>query len=182
MRTSRLSILTALALSAACASGNPTPEGGTGPVPEGQTGRRPMVRPGSDSARRNKVIENARPDAPARAGMLVVANQQGASATIVNTATMETIATLPVGNGPHEAAVSPDGRWAVVTIYGDSKGPGNTLAVIDLAAMPLPVVTRTITLGQYTRPHGAAFIRGIDHLDVGIGSDDVGHYRYRLLG
>lgn len=159
MLTSRTTILMALALAAACGSNNPPPEGGTGPVPEGQTGRRPLIGPGSDSARRNRVIENARPDAPARAGMLVVANQQGASATIVNTATMQTIATLAVGNGPHEAAVSPDGRWAVVTNYGDSKAAGNSLSVIDLAALPLPAVTRTIDLGQYTRPHGAAFIR-----------------------
>jgi DNA-binding beta-propeller fold protein YncE len=72
---------------------------------------------------------------------------------------MKTIATLPVGNGPHEVAVSPDGRWAVVTLYGDRAAPGNSLAVIDLAA-PSPVVTRTISLGAYTRPHGAAFALG----------------------
>ncbi|MDB4916588.1 MAG: hypothetical protein JWM95_4232 [Gemmatimonadetes bacterium] len=159
MLTSRNSTLVALAFSAACASNNPTPEGGSGPLPDGQGRRQPLIGSASDSARRNRVIENARPDAPARAGLLVVANQQGASATIVNAASMQTIATLKVGNGPHEAAVSPDGRWAVVTNYGDRSGPGNTLSVIDLAATPLPVVTRTIDLGQYQRPHGAAFIR-----------------------
>lgn len=143
----------ALLLTAACGSSNPPPEGEPTPM---QRGARTSQL---DTTRRNTVIENARPDASARAGMLVVANQQGASATIVNAATMQTIATLPVGNGPHEAAVSPDGRWAVVTIYGDRTGPGNSLAVIDLAA-PTPVVTRTIDLGQYTRPHGAAFVLG----------------------
>jgi DNA-binding beta-propeller fold protein YncE len=156
MPTFRPSFLLALAVAAACGSNNPPPEGGSGPVPNGQ-GRRPAGSR-ADSARLNKVIENARPDAPARAGLLVVANQQGANATIVNAATMQTIATVPVGDGPHEAAVSPDGRWAVVTNYGTTK-PGNSLSVIDLAAMPLPAVARTIDLGRYQRPHGAAFIR-----------------------
>jgi DNA-binding beta-propeller fold protein YncE len=47
----------------------------------------------------------------------------------------------------------------VVSIYGDRAAPGNTLSVIDLGA-PAPVVSRTIDLGQYTRPHGVAFVLG----------------------
>jgi YVTN family beta-propeller protein len=137
-----------------CASGNPQPEGGTGARPDG---RRPMIG-GNDSLRANRVTENARPDAPARAGLLVVANQQGASATILDAATLKTVATVPVGTGPHEAAVSPDGRWAVVTNYGNREVAGNTLSVIDLAAAT-PTVVRTIDLGEYHRPHGAAFIQ-----------------------
>ena len=153
MPTSRTALLAStLALAAACASGNPPPEGGTGAQP----GRPRMSA--FDSLRANKVIENARPDAPARAGLLIVANQQGASATIVNAGDMKTVATLAVGVGPHEAAVSPDGRWAVITNYGNRDVNGNTLSVIDLAAAT-PVVTRTIDLGEYHRPHGAAFIQ-----------------------
>jgi DNA-binding beta-propeller fold protein YncE len=144
----------ALLLAAACGPSNPRPEGE--PTPTERGGR---ARPMLDTLRRNTVIENERPDAPARAGLLVVANQQGASATVDNAATMTTIVTLPVGNGPHEVAVSPDGRWAVVSLYGDRTAPGNSLAVIDLAASP-PVVSRTIDLGQYTRPHGMAFAVG----------------------
>jgi DNA-binding beta-propeller fold protein YncE len=144
----------ALLLAAACGPSNPPPEGAPS---AGQRGPRGAVV--LDTLRRNTVIENDRPDAPARAGMLVVANQQGASATVVNAATMQTIATLPVGNGPHEVAVSPDGRWAVVSVYGDRAAPGSSLSVIDLGASP-PVVSRTIELGQYTRPHGVAFVVG----------------------
>lgn len=138
----------AAALTVACGPGQPT---GGPPSP-----RDPRAAARLDSLRRNTVIENARPDAPARAGVLVVANQQGASATILDAATLRTIATVPVGLGPHEAAVSPDGRWGVVTNYGTRDAPGNTLSVIDLAA-PTPVVARTIDLGEYRRPHGAAF-------------------------
>ena len=46
--------------------------------------------------RRNTVVENNRPDVGARAGLLVVANQQGASATILDAATLKTVATVPV--------------------------------------------------------------------------------------
>jgi YVTN family beta-propeller protein len=144
----------ALAVAAACGPSNPPPEGEPTPAQRGTRGPLPL-----DTLRRNTVIENDRPDAPARAGMLVVANQQAASATVVNATTMQTVATIPVGNGPHEVAVSPDGRWAVVSIYGDRAGPGHSLAVIDLAA-PMPFVSRTIELGQYTRPHGVAFALG----------------------
>lgn len=147
-------------LAAACGSSNPRPEGEPTPAQRGARGGVLL-----DTLRRNTVIENDRPDAPARAGMLVVANQQGASATIVNATTMQTITTLPVGNGPHEVAVSPDGRWAVVSLYGDRAAPGNSLAVIDLAAST-PVVSRTIDLGQYTRPHGVAFVLGGGKLAV----------------
>ena len=155
MQTSRIALPLVLALASACAS-----SGNQGPETEGSTaqrqGRRPMI--GMDSSRANKVIENSRPDAPARAGILVVANQQAASASVVDASTMKTIATIPVGTGPHEVAISPDGRWAVVTVYGDRTAPGNTLAVIDLTAAS-PGVVRTIDLGEYKRPHGAAFIQ-----------------------
>src|SRR4029079_1914123 len=51
-----------------------------------------------------------------------------------------------------------DGRWAVVTNYGDQTAPGNTLSVIDLYDQS-PHVVRTIDLGQSARPHGAVFVR-----------------------
>jgi DNA-binding beta-propeller fold protein YncE len=62
---------------------------------------------------------------------------------------------VQVGTGPHEAQVSPDGKIAVVTIYGVGGAPGNQLAVIDLVR---DSVIRTIDLGQYTRPHGVIFL------------------------
>jgi len=39
---------------------------------------------------------------------------------------------LDTGNGPHEVAVSPDGRTAVACNYGTRGAPGRTLTVIDL--------------------------------------------------
>ena len=161
MPTSRYTLATTaalLALAAACGSSNPPPES----APRTRDGR---VMSAIDSARRNTVIENDRPDLAVRAGMLVVANQQGASATVLDAATLRTIATVPVAVGPHEVAVSPDGRWAVVTNYGDRTTVGNSLSVIDLAA-PVPAVSRTIDLGEYRRPHGAAFFKSGEKVAV----------------
>ncbi len=87
---------------------------------------------------------------------LVVLNKSAATATIVDVQSGETVATIPVGVGPHEAVVSRDGRWAVAANYGQRSG-GNTLSVIDV---PARQVVRTIDLGQYTRPHGLAFLPG----------------------
>src|SRR5215207_1445043 len=147
LRLSSLAALVSLAFAAACGSSNPRPETGSGPT----TGRDGRTARSDSIQRRNTVIENNRPDVTARAGTLVVANQQGASATIVDAQTLATIATVPVGVGPHEVAVSTDGRWAVVTNYGDQTVQGNTLSVIDLAA-ETPSVVRTIDLGEYRRP------------------------------
>jgi YVTN family beta-propeller protein len=89
----------------------------------------------------------------ASAPKLVVANQTSHDATIIDLTTGRTIATVRTGTGPHEAATSPDGRWAVVTNYGQQT-PGNSLTVIDLSTA---TAVRTIPLGTYTRPHGAVF-------------------------
>lgn len=145
----------ALLFSAACSSSNSAPQ--SAPSPERGGPRSARAQQELDSLRRNTVIENDRPDLPARTGVIVVANQQAASATVLNAATLKTIVTLPVGLGPHEVAVSPDGRWAVVTNYGTRDAQGNTLSVIDLSLVT-PVVSRTIDLGEYHRPHGAAFV------------------------
>jgi len=99
------------------------------------------------------------------AGTLVVANMGDNTATVIDVATRRTLATLPTAAGPHEVAVSHDGRWAVVSGYGIRGAPGNTLTVIDLAA-PVPVVARTINLGAYRRPHGSAFLPGDSLLAV----------------
>ena len=93
-----------------------------------------------------------------KSGHILVANQQSASASIVDLAT-NTITHIPVGNGPHEAAISPDGRWGFISVYGvgGPQGAGNQIAVIDMAARK---VVRMIDLGTYTRPHGMVPVAG----------------------
>jgi YVTN family beta-propeller protein len=89
-------------------------------------------------------------------GRILVANQQSASATIVDLAT-NAITHIPVGAGPHEAAISADGRWGFISVYGLAGQPGNQVAVIDMDQKRL---ARTIDLGTYTRPHGMVPVAG----------------------
>lgn len=98
--------------------------------------------------------QQARPAAPA--GLLVVANKNAATASLIDVASGAAVATLPTARGPHEVAVSRDGRWAVVTGYG-AQTPGNSLTVLDLGSR---AVARTVDLVAYHRPHGAAFLPG----------------------
>jgi DNA-binding beta-propeller fold protein YncE len=79
------------------------------------------------------------------------------TATLLDAATGRVLATLPTGEGPHEVAVSHDGRLAVVSNYGVRGKPGSTLTVIDV---PGARVARTLTLAGLERPHGAAFLPG----------------------
>lgn len=88
-----------------------------------------------------------------RTGTLVVLNKGASTATFIDVASGERLATLPTGAGPHELAVTQDGRWAVSTDYGG----GNSLTVFDVAELR---VARTIDLAAYGRPHGAFFLPG----------------------
>lgn len=92
---------------------------------------------------------------PGLTGTLVVTNKSPSTATIIDVATGQALATLPTGNNPHEVVLSANGRTAVITDYGTGDTP--TLTVIDV---PARRVVRTISLGQYTRPHGIVYLPG----------------------
>lgn len=109
-------------------------------------------------------------DAPAAGGTLVVSNMNDHTATLLDARTLAVLATLPTGRGPHEVATSHDGRWAVVSNYGNREGAGNTLTVIDVAGRS---VARTIDLGTSKRPHGLAFLPGDTILAVTAETDRV---------
>jgi len=89
----------------------------------------------------------------ARSGYVLVANQQSASASLIDLRT-DSMRFIPVGVGPHEAIVSSSGRVGVVTVYGQQP-PGNELAIIDRST---GTVKKRISLGEYVRPHGAMFM------------------------
>jgi YVTN family beta-propeller protein len=94
--------------------------------------------------------------APAAAGTLIVLNKAEGTASLIDLATGGVAVTLPTGQGPHEVAVSPDGRWAVVSNYG-GETPGSTLTVLDLHERR---VARTVDLAPARRPHGVSWLRG----------------------
>lgn len=84
-------------------------------------------------------------------GTLVVLNKAEATVSLLELPSGEVRATLAVGQGPHEAATSPDGRLVVITNYGVRGAPGSSLSVLDLHRGS---IVRTVELGEHTRPHG----------------------------
>ena len=89
------------------------------------------------------------------ADTLVVLNKSEASASLIDLESGQEVARVATGQGPHEVAVSPDGSTAVVADYGTQGSPGKTLTVIDV---PSASVVGTIRLGNYSRPHGIAYL------------------------
>jgi YVTN family beta-propeller protein len=88
---------------------------------------------------------------PAR-DALIVLNKEQATLVIVDPSSGEILGRVPTGEGPHEVAVSADGRTAFVGNYG-AQAPGSTLSIIDLAARK---ELRRVDLGPLRRPHGMA--------------------------
>ena len=64
--------------------------------------------------------------------IIVAGNKPTNTVTLVDLASGATLATLPTGLGPHEAAASKDGKWAVITDYGTGPAPGHSLTLVDL--------------------------------------------------
>ncbi|MGB8474519.1 MAG: hypothetical protein WCE61_10595 [Candidatus Acidiferrum sp.] len=101
----------------------------------------------------------SRNPASAAHGMLVVANQGDHTALLIDPQTRQELMKVTVGINGHEAAVSPDSRFAYVPIYGNSGvgkpgTDGHEIDVIDLRERKLAY---TIDLGKPVRPHRAEF-------------------------
>jgi DNA-binding beta-propeller fold protein YncE len=90
-------------------------------------------------------------------GTLVVVNQVEHSVSLVEPPLSRTFATIPVGVNGHEVAVSPDGRFAYVPIYGNSGvgKPGTDGSTIDVIDIGKRSVSGSIDLGKPLRPHRA---------------------------
>ena len=87
-------------------------------------------------------------------GTLIVLNKSDDTVNLIDLKSQKSVATLPTGDGPHEVAVSTDGKTAVVTNYGRASWPGNSLTVINI---PSKKVVKTIVL-EYKAPHGIEFM------------------------
>ncbi len=104
------------------------------------------------------LISGPVPPAVKLTGTVVVVNQQADTVTLVDLATMTAYRHVAVVGGPHEAAVSPDGKTVVVTNYNKpGVGPQKTLSVISL---PSGDTVRTIDLGTYRAPHDVRWVDG----------------------
>jgi DNA-binding beta-propeller fold protein YncE len=85
---------------------------------------------------------------------VVVANQRSGVATLVEVGSGR-VSHVQLGVKPHEVAVSPDVRIAVLTIPSEGFGSSSKVVVLDLATGK---ISRTIDLGRYKGPHGVAFL------------------------
>ena len=98
----------------------------------------------------------AQPQRPNLTGTVVAVNQQSDTVTLIDLKTMEAYRHVAVVAGPHEAAVSPDGRTVVVTNYNkQGVGQQKTLSVI---ALPSGDTIKTIDLGNYRAPHDVRWV------------------------
>ncbi len=90
--------------------------------------------------------------APTPANALLVLEKEQNTLVIVDPVALTIVARVPVGDNPHEVAVSDDGKMAYISNYG-----GNTVSRVDLVAQkPLSA----IDLGALRQPHGLEFVSG----------------------
>ena len=101
---------------------------------------------------------------------LLALSKKNHTLAIVDPGTLKIIATIPVGEDPHEVVASSDGRTAYVCIYGG--GSLHEINVIDLVAQkPL----RNIDTRPLFGPHDITFVNGKAWFTAE-GSKAVGRY------
>jgi YVTN family beta-propeller protein len=87
---------------------------------------------------------------------LIVIDKIGRHIRFLDPSNFQEISNLEVGVAPHDLAISPDHKFAYITVYGDgvygrNPHPGHTIAIIDLASRK---VAGTIDVSPYQAPHG----------------------------
>jgi DNA-binding beta-propeller fold protein YncE len=97
---------------------------------------------------------------PTFGSKLLVGNKSAANVWRLSLDDGRKLGEFRTGEGPHEIAVSPDGRRIVVSNYG-AREPGNTLTVADARTGR---ALGTVDLGKHRRPHGLRFLPGGERL------------------
>lgn len=87
--------------------------------------------------------------------ILLVLNKAEDTVSLIDTKSQLMMKTLPTGHGPNEVMVSPNGDFATIANMGTSQKADKTITVLS---MPGGNVDKTIDLGEYSRPHGMAWI------------------------
>jgi DNA-binding beta-propeller fold protein YncE len=94
------------------------------------------------------------PTVPPTGPFVIVANQRRGVATLIEISSGR-VTHVELGANPHEVAVSPDNRVAVLTVPSERIGGGRRILVLDLATA---TIARQIDLGDHRGPHGVAFL------------------------
>jgi YVTN family beta-propeller protein len=92
-------------------------------------------------------------------GFLTIVNQRDHTLVLFDLTAAKPVGTVEVGVNGHEVAVSPDGKFAYVPIYGNSGvgKPGTDGRSIDIIDLHARMVVGHIDLGKPVRPHCAKF-------------------------
>lgn len=105
---------------------------------------------------RAALLASLAPAIDAQNPVLLVLNKDDAALAFVDPESGKVLSRVPVGEAPHEIAVSSDGTLAFVSNYG-SRTPGTTISVIDV---PGRKESRRVDLGPLRKPHGLCFSEG----------------------
>jgi YVTN family beta-propeller protein len=89
-------------------------------------------------------------------GTVLVVNQASDTVTLIDLAAMQAYKHVAVVGGPHEVAVSPDGKRAIVSNY--RKRAGGVQKTLSLIALPGGENLETIDLGEFRAPHDVHWV------------------------
>ncbi|KYP13114.1 beta-propeller fold lactonase family protein [Flavihumibacter sp. CACIAM 22H1] len=81
---------------------------------------------------------------------LLVLNKADNSLSVLDPIELQQLFMVPTGESPHELAVYPEKKWAIVANYGNQQ-PGNSLSIIDLNQRK---EIKRVDLGPILKPHG----------------------------
>jgi len=84
--------------------------------------------------------------------LLVVVTKGGNSLTLIDPVSRKIVGVVPVGEHPHNVAVSTDGKLAYVT-----NQVSGSISVVDIAAQK---ELRRVNIGPGSRPHGIRYVGG----------------------
>ena len=96
----------------------------------------------------------------ASASTLVVGNKDAATVSLLDIKNNQIIHTIKTGIGPHEVAVSPNKKYALVANYGDQTVEGNSLTLISVNTKK---VINTIVSDELKRVHGIQWFKDNRH-------------------
>lgn len=104
-------------------------------------------------------LHSAAQPASLPSGLLTIVNQRDHTLVLFDLTAGKQLAAVEVGVNGHEVAISPDGKFAYVPIYGNSGvgKPGTDGRTIDIVDLHTRTLAGHIDLGKPVRPHCAKF-------------------------
>ena len=97
------------------------------------------------------------------ADILLVGNKNQATLSFIDLKNNSVSKIIKTGNGPHEIAVSPNQKYAVVVNYGTNKDRGDSVSLIEIETME---IINTFSHKVISAPHGLQWFNDNKHILV----------------